>query len=190
MTIGRPSSSSAMRSVAAWQRMQAAFANDPEMAGDEAAIATALAADPHILSPDALLTRVARALTFATSHQREVRTIAAEVRAQTARAVQRVSTVRALAGELLDAFGRDSAQTAFGTLYARSVPPSVIITDCSALPDEYVITEVVRKPNIEALREDLAHGVVIEGATLNNAGRTVALRHASTLLDGSDDKDA
>lgn len=59
------------------------------------------------------------------------------------------------------------------TLSLRSVPPSVIITDESLLPDDFCT--IVRKPDRKSIKAALEDGEV-PGAMLSNGGVTLAVK--------------
>jgi hypothetical protein len=167
------------RSVSAWQRAREALAVDGELADDEAVLARALDADPAALAPDELLRRLIAAATWADRRADEARLLVNTLRARTVRYTARGSTLRALALEVMDATNRKTFAAPFGTVSVKSLPPSVVILDEQALPDEYVATK--RIPDKRKLAADLKEGVVINGAVLSNAGRTLAIRSQEPL---------
>lgn len=61
-----------------------------------------------------------------------------------------------------------------GTVSIRDGTPSVVITDETVLPPEYLRTTVA--PDRAAILADLKQGVVIEGAMLSNGFPSIAIR--------------
>lgn len=59
------------------------------------------------------------------------------------------------------------------TLSLRAVPPSVIITDESLLPDDFCV--MTRKPDRKSIKAALEGGEV-PGAMLSNGGQTLSMR--------------
>ena len=160
------------RCIAAWQRAKAALEADGELAADEQAIAAALDADPNTVTPDELLGRIVRAITFAESREDESKAFVAAMRARQQRYAKRAEYLREELLQIMDALERKSFVAPFATASVRAGTASV-------LPEEYIRTR--REPDRTKLLEDLKVGVVIEGAMLSNGAPTIALRRPRAL---------
>jgi len=167
------------RCIAAWQRAKAALEADGELAADEQAIAAALDADPNTVTPDELLGRIVRAITFAESREDESKAFVAAMRARQQRYAKRAEYLREELLQIMDALERKSFVAPFATASVRAGTASVLILDEQALPEEYIRTR--REPDRTKLLEDLKVGVVIEGAMLSNGAPTIALRRPRAL---------
>lgn len=60
------------------------------------------------------------------------------------------------------------------TLSLKTMPPSPMITDEDELPDEFV--QLIRKPDLNAIKADIAIGHVPPGVTIKNGYETVQIR--------------
>jgi len=179
--IHTPGPSTIERCVAAWQRTQAAIQADAELEGDEQAIAAAANADPRILSPGELLRRIIRGLVLCELREEEARIVAAFNRGAQRRYQRRAEWLRYELFEVLQALGRKSEATPYGTASIKAGLPSLVLTDEQALPDKYV--KVVRVPDKLAIAADLKAGKFIPGAVLSNAMPVLALRKPTMLPD-------
>jgi hypothetical protein len=86
---------------------------------------------------------------------------------------RREEAMRALAMKLLYAADLKKVELTEATYSMRNVPPSVIITDESALPD--AACKFKREPDKTAIKSMLEVGAV-PGATMSNGGRTLSIR--------------
>lgn len=80
---------------------------------------------------------------------------------------------RAIALALMTAAGLRKLEQPDFTASLRSTPPKVIVTDEDALPDAFV--KLTRTPDKLALREALARGDYVNGASLSNGSETLAI---------------
>lgn len=87
---------------------------------------------------------------------------------------QRAKQTRDLMQSVMEAAGIDKAKLVTGTLTVKDKPPSVLITDEDALPLDYV--RITRAPDKTAIAKALKAGETVDGATLTNGGRTLAIR--------------
>lgn len=60
------------------------------------------------------------------------------------------------------------------TISLKASPPRTIITDETALPDQYV--KIVRQPDKTAIKDALKAGVSVPGAMLSNQPETISIR--------------
>lgn len=89
------------------------------------------------------------------------------------RLVKREEAMRSLAMKLLTAADVEKLLLPEATYSLRNVPPSVVITDESALPD--AACKFRREPDKTAIKQMLEIGSV-NGASLTNGGRTISIR--------------
>ena len=88
--------------------------------------------------------------------------------------IQRKEYNRRLIQRLLEAADVKSVDVPAGRISVVNSPKSVIITDETAIPDEFM--RVKREPNKSALKEALEQGKTIAGATLSNGGNKLQIR--------------
>jgi phage host-nuclease inhibitor protein Gam len=88
--------------------------------------------------------------------------------------MQRKEYNRRLIQRLLEAADVKSVDVPAGRISVVNSPKSVIITDETAIPDEFM--RVKREPNKSALKEALEQGKTIAGATLSNGGNKLQIR--------------
>lgn len=60
-------------------------------------------------------------------------------------------------------------------LHIRKVPPAVVVTDETKIPDRFF--KIERKLDKRALNEAFKSGETIDGVTLDNGGYTIAIRN-------------
>jgi hypothetical protein len=176
-----PGPSTIERCIAAWQRAQAALANDDALQADEGAIASALDSDPFLLPPDELLRRIVRALNFAVLRKAEATELVGMMQAREMRYERRALALRTELFEVMVALNRQSFPAPEGTVSLRAGKESVLITDEDAIPDEYMITSTTRAPDRKAILADLREGVVIDGAALSNGAPSLVFRRQRSI---------
>jgi hypothetical protein len=62
------------------------------------------------------------------------------------------------------------------TVSVRTLQPRPKIVDEAALPNAFVIEEIVRKPDLDAIEEAVSHGATIPGVILTNGGASLTVR--------------
>jgi hypothetical protein len=86
----------------------------------------------------------------------------------------RVDFQRALIKRLMEVADQRSIDLPTAKISLGKSPAKVIITDESAIPDEFV--RVKREPNKTAIKEALVGGKDVPGATLSNGGTSLTIR--------------
>jgi hypothetical protein len=86
----------------------------------------------------------------------------------------RVDFQRALIKRLMEVAEQRSIDLPTAKISLGKSPAKVIITDESAIPDEFV--RVKREPNKTAIKEALVGGKDVPGATLSNGGTSLTIR--------------
>lgn len=81
---------------------------------------------------------------------------------------------RATLFAVMDALGETKCVLPHGTISISAGRPSLVITDETAIPAEYLRTTVA--PDKAAILADLKEGVVIEGAEMSNAPPVLTIR--------------
>jgi hypothetical protein len=170
-----PSAWSLERAVSAYQQIRAALDADPDLEADEAVINAALAA-ADAQHPEALLERLIDAAVWMQRREDEADELRKEVTARRDRYATRRETIRLTITELLEVLDKKSHRGRLGLASVVMAPPSVVITDDEALPDEYVRIAIARSPNKTLIREDIDNGVVIPGATLSNSAPILRIK--------------
>lgn len=91
--------------------------------------------------------------------------------ARKSRAEQRIETTREAIKALLDCARLDKLVLPEATLSVRDVPPKAIVTDETAVPEEFC--RITRKPDMAAIKA--AEGP-IPGVTFDNGGQSLTIR--------------
>lgn len=87
----------------------------------------------------------------------------------------RVNVLRDLLFSLMDSARLPRLELPEATVSVRSVPPSVMITDESRLPD--IACKFERKPDKTKIKELLAtEPFYVAGATMSNGGKTISIK--------------
>jgi len=150
----------------------ALMANDPDLAADEAVLSDAL--QPETTDVYALLHRVlraaedARALADSADERLKVLT------ARRDRFRRRSDTLRGTAFAAMDVLGLSKLELPDMTASIVRGKPAAIITDETALPDEYWRT--TRAVNKAAINDAIKQGVVIPGVEMTNAIPSLQVR--------------
>lgn len=163
------------RAVAAWQRLQSAIRDDPQLEADETTITNTVDVDPQALPPEQLIGRLVEAMAWTEAGRITALEFARRLQARANRYRDRLDTMRDTLAALLEIFDRPRQTTPWGTASLANVPQRAKVTDISALPAGYVHEVLVRNPDLDALLADLLEGVVIPGAELSNARKTVRI---------------
>jgi Siphovirus Gp157 len=162
------------RVVSTWQRAQAALNDDPHLADDEMAVATAYDLDPHTVHPDKLIERLVQSIAFATARAQEAKYMEGIMRARRERYTKRIAAMRTDLFGLMELLKYKAYPALAGSVSIGKGPQSVLVTDEQKIPDEYFKTE--RKLKRRDLLDDLKHGAVVDGAFLSNGAPTLTLR--------------
>jgi hypothetical protein len=84
--------------------------------------------------------------------------------------------IRALvAGAMMDAGERKFVADDM-TISVRDGKSKPIVTDGDRLPDRYKMATTIIKPNMDAIREAVAHGDVPDGVEISNGGPVLTIR--------------
>jgi Siphovirus Gp157 len=163
--------------VSAWQQLRAAYANDPTLADDESVIAAALA-DEQITHPEVLLERAIDALVWIERREIEADLLRRDMTARRDRYRERGAVVKNVILDLMAALEKRTHRTRLANAVVAMTNPAVVILDADLLPDAYVRVETARIPDKLAIREAIAVGEVVPGASMSNAAPALQLRKA------------
>jgi hypothetical protein len=84
--------------------------------------------------------------------------------------------IRALvAGAMMDAGERKFVADDM-TISVRDGKPKTTVRDEARLPDRYKMAVVTTKPNMDAIRDAISHGVVPDGVEISNAAPVLTIR--------------
>jgi len=140
--------------------------------GDEILLADMLEAQTGLY--EFLITLMRRALVDDETVVRGTEAIMAEMKARRLRYELRIEAARTLALKLMQQADVRKIELPIATLSIRAGQPRVIITDEAALPEHCIRTK--REPDKVAIKEQLAGGQAVHGATLSNSEPTLAVR--------------
>lgn len=161
------------QAMSAWQSARARLlADDPDLAGDEAALSGLLG--PESGDVKDILARLLRASQHAKDMAELAHEQAARIAARQKRYAARAEGLRGTAFAIMDAMGERRIELPDMTVTIRAGGVSCAITDADALPDEYV--RITRAPDKAAILADLKQGVVIKGAELSNGLPSIQIR--------------
>jgi hypothetical protein len=121
-----------------------------------------------------ILARLLRAAEHAKTMAAAAEVRADEIKARRDRYKRRNEAFRATAFAILDAMGERKFELPDLTATVRAGVASAVITDETALADEYI--RVTRAPDKAAILADLKQGVVIKGAELSNGIPSIQIR--------------
>lgn len=171
-----------MTAPSAWQIEQAMsalmsgraalLANDPDLAADEAAMSDALRAETEDVF--ALLHRMLRASVAARSMADAAEEMAANITARRDRYKRRADALRSTVFAAMDALGIPKIELPDLTASIARGKPAALITDETALPDEYWRT--TRAVNKAAINDAIKQGVVIPGVEMTNSIPSLTVR--------------
>lgn len=82
--------------------------------------------------------------------------------------------MRGIIEMLMEAAGKRSYKSAYGTVSMAAKAQAVQVLDAAAIPDIYC--KIERKPDIRVISELLKKGYVINGVTLTNGGQALHIR--------------
>jgi hypothetical protein len=154
------------KALAAWVRDE--FPDDDQLLADTLEGETDFAE-----AIGAVLAEIDEAETFAAALKEMAKRYTERRAAQEAKAEK----LRGLLSSLMTAADLRKFKHARGTVSIRPTPQRVTYDgDPAALPDD--LRTVTIKPDLRALKDALANGVVIPGAALTNGGETVSIRRA------------
>lgn len=90
------------------------------------------------------------------------------------RMTARANFYRGLLHRMMEHTGQRSVATVEGKVSVVNSPERVIITDETAIPEEFM--RIKREPDKAAIKSALKNGNHISGASLSNGGTTIAIR--------------
>jgi hypothetical protein len=139
---------------------------------DEAALMDALRQEvPEV---DDVLVRLLRAMGEARANGNAVKDRITALEYREARFERQHDAYRAAVYAIFDALGMTKWKHAEFTASLSPGRPGVVITDEAALPDSFVRVE--RKPDKTAIKDALARGEAVPGATLQNSIPSLSVR--------------
>lgn len=97
-----------------------------------------------------------------------------KLRERQTRLTHRAQFYRSLMHRLLERTGVKSIALPEAKISVVNSPDKVIITDDSAIPDDYQV--IKKEPNKAAIQKALKEGKQVSGATLSNGGTTVRIQ--------------
>lgn len=147
------------------------LAEYPELAEDEA-----LRADMIDGSTDAfaVLSEIVATMRAAATMREAIADRVKTLRERSSRYDRREEAMRSLAQRIMEAADIRKAELPEATLSIRAVPPSLVITDESALPEW--AWRVKREPDKVAIKDRMKAGEFVPGAELSNGGATLSVR--------------
>jgi len=162
------------QSIAALQQVRLALANDPDLDDDEGAILAALG-DMGVDDPHMLLARMIDAAVWAERRAHEAKSLEQEYRDRRHRYEAREDRLRSIIGQMMDAIETKRAAGKLATATIGDAPPSLVVTDDKAIPEEWWRVErVLRRGDLgKHMRET---GELVPGAYLSNGGTTLSMR--------------
>ncbi|MBA1156896.1 siphovirus Gp157 family protein [Microvirga mediterraneensis] len=149
------------------------IASYPELAEDET-----LRADMVQGSTDAeeILSKVVDRMMEAESMASAIGKRVDDLKSRQAAYDRRSDAMRKLAFRIMSAAQVRKMPLPEATLSIRAVPQSVVVTDMTKLPREYVKTKTEESADRQKLKEALQEGKEIPGAMLSNGGETLAVK--------------
>lgn len=161
------------QALAVWESTRSRLLNeDPELAGDEAALSELLGPDGDDVRE--ILARVLRAARHASVMNKAAADMAADISARAVRYKQRADSLRGTAFSLMQVLETPKVELADLTASIRAGGQTLILADDVVLADEYV--RVTRTPDRAAIISDLRQGVIIKGAVLSNGLPNIAIK--------------
>lgn len=97
-----------------------------------------------------------------------------KIKERQTRLTHRMNFYRSLMHRLLTVTGIQSVALAEAKVSIMKLPDKVIITDESAVPEQYQI--IKKEPNKTAIKNALKSGTHVPGAALSNGGQTISVR--------------
>ena len=168
-----PSGWKVEQALSAWQSARARLLNDDtDLAHDETALAALLGDEAG--SIDEIFARLTKAALHAKAMAEGAGTMIDDLRARQDRYKRRHEQFRATLFAIMDAIGEKKRELPFATLSIKAGTMAAVITDETALPEQYIKT--VPSPDKAALTADLKVGVVIPGVELSNGLPSIQIR--------------
>lgn len=93
-----------------------------------------------------------------------------------ARFRQRIAARKKAIASLMDCAGLTSLPLPEATLSLRTLKPGPRVTEIDDLPEQFVDEKIVRKPNLDAIKEAVERGETIPGVIMTNGGSSLAVR--------------
>lgn len=143
----------------------------PELQEDTLALADTL--DGMSMLPDVLASLLREALQDEAVADALTNTIIKANQERRDRFERRAAKRRQMVQALMEHAGMQKLERPDLTASIRNVSPGVVITDETALSDQYV--KIARTPDKKAIRDALGRGETVEGALLGNSKQTLAI---------------
>lgn len=161
-------------SVSALERqIEDLIASYPELAEDETLRADMISGSTNA---DEILSKVVDRMLEAESMSAAIAKRVNDLTARQAAFERKGDAMRALAFRIMNAANLRKMPLPEATLSIRTVAPSVVITDASQLPPEFVVTKTETRPDRQKIKEALQEGKAIPGACLSNGSETLSVR--------------
>lgn len=93
-----------------------------------------------------------------------------------ARFKQRIDSRKKAIGSLLDCAGLTKLMLPEATLSLRTLKPGPKVAEIDSLPEQFVDEKIVRKPNLDAIKEAIERGETIPGVVMTNGGSSLSVR--------------
>lgn len=168
-----PSAWAIEQALSVWHSTrQRLLAEDTDLAHDEAAL-TAMLGDAEA-DVQTILQRTLDGALHAASMAEAATTRANDIKARADRYKRRAETLRGMAFAIMDAIGERRVELPHLTATIRQGTPSAVITDDTAIPEDYVRT--TRAPDKAAILAALKSGATLPGAELSNGLPSLAIR--------------
>jgi hypothetical protein len=151
--------------LSAWHAARARLlAEDPDLEHDEAALIDLLG--PEEGDVQDVLTRLLRGAVHAETMAQAAAERAAAIKAREKRYTNRAQSMRGTALAILDDTGIRKLELEDLTASVTSGREKPEITDLDAIPELYVVTETVRKPDLRTILAVLKSGAAVPGCEL------------------------
>ena len=164
--------------ISDWQQFRDRLADDETLVEDENVVALAFrlaADDPELIDPRELLSRLIDAAVWTERRYEEAKRLKAEYDERRARYERRLDEMRALIERFMAAIPLDRHRAKEASARISPAPPSLVVTDEQAIPDEWFKVErTLRRGDLgDHMRQT---GEVVDGAYLSNGGTKLTLR--------------
>lgn len=151
--------------------IQSLKAQFPELQHDEELLIDVLEGETNF---NEVMSTLAKEIKVAKANVSGIKEVTKELKERQARFEAREEFARNLAQKLMEVAGVKKLTLPVATINITNVSPSVIITDESALPDEFM--RIKKEPNKTAIKAALEAGQSVSGAVMSNGSTTVSIR--------------
>lgn len=160
--------------IATWQAARARLADDPDLAGDEAALSEILG--PAEGNVETILARVLRGALHAEAMEDGAANAMKALTARRRRYEARAAALRATALAIMQVLDRRRHELPDMTANLNAPREGLHISDEAAIPAEYTDTYIETSIDRKRLLDDLKQGLVIPGASLADGLPTLTIR--------------